>query len=188
MRQLLEYKAFKDAAGDLRGAAAEQSLRFPRRPAELVVADDAKDLEDVQIWDLVEAFSALMTAIGRGADREHEIVYDDTPLELHIVDILDRLRRDGNLTFREIFTGRTRRTEMVGLLLALLELVRRRSVYVEQSRAFGEIYVFLNPEAPPPGQFAEPRPTDEQANKPAEDLGKYEPSDERRSQAKGDGD
>jgi segregation and condensation protein A len=187
VRQLLEYKAFKDAAGDLRGAAAEQALRFPRRPAELVAADDAKDLEDVQIWDLVESFNALMTAIGRDVG-EHEIIYDDTPLELHVVDILDRLRRDGSLTFREIFTGRTRRMELVGLLLALLELVRRRSVYVEQSRAFGEIYVFLNPDAPPPSEYSRPQPTDEQADKPAEDLGKYEPSDERRSQAQGDGD
>jgi len=149
VRQLLEYKAFKDAASDLRAAADEQALRFPRRPVELVGQDDARDLEEVQLWDLVEAFSALMTAIGREG-QETRILYDDTPLELHADDIMDRLRRDGNMTFREVFAGRTRRTELVGLFLALLELIRRRSIYVEQEKDFGEIYIFINPTHPQP--------------------------------------
>ena len=189
VRQLLEFKAFRDAAGDLRSAAADQALRFPRRPAAPDEEDDGKDIEDVQIWDLLEAFNSLMTAIGRKLEQ-HEIIYDDTPIELHVTDILDRLARDGNLTFREIFAGRTSRAEMVGLFLALLELIRRRAVFVEQQAMFGEIYVFHNPDAPPPEQAAaEPDAAAEPAA-PAEAAAETPepPADERRSEAQGDGD
>ncbi len=150
VRQLLEYKAFKDAADDLRSAAADQALRFPRRPPEAETDDDGKDLDEVQLWDLVGAFNHLLKAIGHEPAMA-EIVYDDTPIELHVTDILDRLRRDGDMTFAQIFAGREKRAELVGLFLALLELIRRQQAFVEQEKAFGEIYVFLNRNTPPAG-------------------------------------
>ena len=149
VRQLLEYKAFKDAAQDLRAAAVEQSMRFPRRPAE-ETAGTGKDLEEVQIWDLVEAFNRIMVAVGK-ANRQTEIIYDDTPIELHVADILDRLAHDGNMTFRDVFAGRTARSELIGLFLAVLELVRRKRILIEQSQPFGEIYIFINPNPPQAG-------------------------------------
>ena len=107
VRQLLAYKAVKDAAGELRSAAAEQALRFPRRPA-APEADDGADLEDVQLWDLVEAFNKLLSAIGQDA-RQTEIIYDDTPVELYAADLVDRLEREGNMTFSRVFAGRGER-------------------------------------------------------------------------------
>ncbi len=147
VRQLLEYKAFKDAAGELREAAAMQAMRFPRRPAEIEAEEPGMDLEEVQVWDLVDAFNQVMASIGQNV-REAAVIYDDTPIELHAEDILHRLRNEGNMTFREVFAGRTSRGEVVGLFLALLELARRRAVYLEQDRAFEEVRIFLNPNPP----------------------------------------
>jgi len=147
VRQLLEYKAFKDAASDLRDAAEAQSQRFGRRPAQPDAAEREVDLEDVQIWDLLDAFSNIIEAIG--ADKPaHQIIYDDTPIELHAEDILDRLGRDGPVTFRKIFEGRTERAQVLGLFLAILELVRIKKILARQDRNFGEINLHLNPEAP----------------------------------------
>ena len=142
VRQLLEYKAFKDAADGLRSSASLQSLRFPRRPPELQAQEQGKDLDDVVIWDLLDAFNAIMAEIGKGK-RETEIIYDDTPIELHVEDILDRLRRETGLTFRAIFAGRTTHSECIGLFLAVLELCRRNAILVEQERSFGEVYIML---------------------------------------------
>ena len=150
VRQLLEYKAFKDAAFDLREAGEQQSQRFPRRPILPEVNGAELDLEDVQVWDLVDAFSRLMESIGKGL-VQHEVIYDDTPVELHAEDIMDRLSREGSLTFRRIFEGRTRRSEIVGLFLALLELVRLRKIVAAQELNFGEIYVRPNPNPDPDG-------------------------------------
>jgi hypothetical protein len=142
----LEYKAFKDAAGDLRDAAETQAQRFARRPAQ-PGSGQGVDLEDVQLWDLLDAFSNILEAIG--ADKAtHQVIYDDTPIELHAEDILDRLAREGPMTFRRIFEGRTDRTELLGLFLAILELVRLNKILARQERNFGEIHVHLNPDAP----------------------------------------
>jgi segregation and condensation protein A len=148
VRQLLEYKAFKDAAVDLRESGNEQSLRHPRRPAKIEGDDEPEiDLEDIQVWDLLDAFSKMMEAIGQSL-KLHEVIYDDTPVELHATDILDRLGREGAMTFQKIFEGRTVRSEIVGLFLAMLELVRQERVFAKQGKNFGEILVHLNPNPP----------------------------------------
>jgi len=176
VRQLLEYKAFKDAAGDLRAAADAQAMRFPRRPGRFEQGEPQLDLEDVQVWDLLDAFSNLMAAIGADAPM-HEVIYDDTPIELHQADILDRLRREGPLNFRSVFEGLGNRTQVLGLFLALLELVRLRQIIALQERNFGEIRIHENPDAPKaepdeddapgdhsaPGQYVR-EPTDEQGD------------------------
>ena len=153
VRQLLEYKAFKDAAGDLRESAIEQAMSHPRRPGRRDRTDSELDLDEVQVWDLMEAFTRVLAEIGQGA-HVHEVIYDDTPLELHEEDILDLLRRDGRVTFAEIFRGRQSRGEMVGLFLAVLQLVAQRQVLVGQDEPFGEITVELNPDPPSINQLA----------------------------------
>jgi hypothetical protein len=73
----------------------------------------------------------------------HEVKYDDTPITLHALDISDRLQREGpSLPFASIFEGRTR-GQMIGLFLALLELIRQKRIRVEQSDRCGEIIVHL---------------------------------------------
>ena len=142
VRQLLEYKRYKDVAARLGEAARIRSMRYERTPAALPSDGVQIDLDEVQIWDLVAAFNNLMASIGRST-AAHEVVYDDTPISLHAADVQDRLEREGgSLPFDRIFEGRTK-SEMIGLFLALLELIRQRRVRVEQDGPFGTIYVHL---------------------------------------------
>ena len=186
VKQLLQYKAFKDAAGELREAGELQALKFPR-PAPEGPADRAEiALEDVQVWDLVDAFGKLMEAIGH-RPTHHEVIYDDTPIELHATDIVDRLQREGALTFQQVFEGRSLRSEIVGLFLALLELVRQKKVRAAQDTNFGQIVIALCEPAgkpvttdgvaattaaspPPAPPSAEGRYVAEQNNGPEEEL------------------
>lgn len=141
VRQLLQYKAFKDAASELRDSADRQAERHARRPVRPDFGQPELDLENVQVWHLLEAFGQIMAAIGRQS-AQHEVVYDDTPIALHAADLMDRLGRQGSLTFREAFEGGAQRGEIVGLFLALLELIRQKQVVVQQEKVFGEIYLF----------------------------------------------
>lgn len=143
VRQLLDYKRFKDAANSLGERAVMQSRRFGPIPPDAAQHDASEvDIEDAQIWDLMAAFRRLMEQTGRGVAR-HEVVYDDTPVTLHAQDLLDRLQREGgSLAFEIIFIGRTR-SEMIGLFLALLECIRQKRVRFEQEKLFGQIIVHL---------------------------------------------
>ena len=155
VRQLLQYKAFKDAAGELSTAAELHSQRLPRKPGKLDLSDQKEvDLEDVQIWDLFDAFRNVMESIGQ-LNRQHEVIYDDTPVELHAEDILHRLKTDGSMTFARIFEGRTRRTEVVGLFIAVLELIRMKKILAVQPDNFEEIAIELNPNPPEEDEIEE---------------------------------
>src|SRR5438477_521930 len=103
------------------------------------------DLDEVQVWDLLSAFDRLMKEVGTRKPRFHEVTYDDTPIDLHAADIEDRLRREGKLSLRQLVVGRTSRSEMIGVFLALLELIRQKKILVEQSEMLGEVQIIPAP-------------------------------------------
>ena len=142
IRQLLEYKKFKDAANLLNAAANEQKERFSR-PGTIVeqLKPDAEpeiDIEQVSIWDLLEAFDTICRATG--TVRDISSIKDDTPIDLYQIEILHRLQTEGPMTFERIFESKTNRVVMIGLFLALLELIREKLAWVEQA-SDSSIYV-----------------------------------------------
>lgn len=143
IRQLLEYKRFKDASFRIGEAAALQAQRWPRgvEPQHATPPGEI-DLEDVQIWDLVAAFNQVLSATGRGPIT-HDVIVDDTPLAQHAADILEQLSAaGGTLRFHEVFAGQPR-ARLIGLFLALLELIRQARVQAAQTETFGPIELVL---------------------------------------------
>ncbi|MBI1825710.1 MAG: segregation/condensation protein A [Planctomycetes bacterium] len=142
VRQLLEYKRFKDAARGLDHAATIRAMKAARSPAMPERDANEFDLQTVDIWDLFEAFNRLLQQTGKLA-ATHHVGVDDTPLALHAEDVLDSIQRaGGSQDFSEIFAGRTR-PEMIGLFLALLELIRQRRINAVQERPFAPIRICL---------------------------------------------
>jgi segregation and condensation protein A len=152
VQKLLEYKRFKDSAVLLERQQHEHENRYPRYPARHVAAGEDPDepppvdLDEVQVWDLLSAFSRLMQEVGVRKPRFHEVTYDDTPIDLHAADIEDRLARDGRLTLRQLVAGRQSRSEMIGVFLALLELIRQKKILVAQGEAYNELDIEPAPE------------------------------------------
>jgi segregation and condensation protein A len=143
IRQLLEYKKFKDAANLLDASAQQQNLRFAR-PQSIIEhlkpnAEPEIDMDQVSIWDLLEAFDAIMKATGRGAEYNH--ITDDTPIDLYQIEILHRLQTEGAMPFERIFEDRPNRFVLLGLFLGLLELVREKLIWAEQEQTLGSIYL-----------------------------------------------
>lgn len=143
IRQLLEYKKFKDAANMLNASAQQQSFRFPRSQS---IIDKLKpnaepeiDMDQVSIWDLLEAFDTIMRATGRSAEYNH--ITDDTPIDLYQIEILHRLQTEGAMPFERVFEGRTNRFVLLGLFLGLLELVREKLIWAEQEQSLASIYL-----------------------------------------------
>jgi segregation and condensation protein A len=138
VRQLLEYKRIKDQATLLDRQKHDHEARFPRVPVLPEIDTDEPpplDMDEVQIWDLLDAFSRLMRDIGGGLkkSRFHEVAYDDTPIELHEADIEDRVRREKKVSLRTLMEGRQTRSEMIGVFLALLELIRQKKILIHQN-------------------------------------------------------
>ncbi len=147
VEQLLQYKHFKDAANALARRADVEQQRFGRS-GRREAGRTPLDIDDINLFTLIDAFNAIMASVGHSAFG-HDVVYDDTPISLHQADILDRLMRDGPQTLQAMFTGRKSRSEMIGLFLAMLELIRMKKIIIEQIDADNPIGLRINPDAPP---------------------------------------
>jgi segregation and condensation protein A len=142
VRQLLEYKKFRDAAENLQELAAEHGLRFARVPVERMgheVDPSAEPIRDVELWDLVSAFGRLMRQTLALAPRS--IVYDETPIEVHMQEILAILSQQRQVAFWDLITGSKERGRIIGKFLGVLELVKSRKICAEQEDPFGEIWL-----------------------------------------------
>ena len=143
VRQLLEYKKFKDAANLLQDAAEERKLRFTRSDTILEkikpMQEPELDLDQVSIWTLLEAFDSILQATGQYDSYDH--ITDDTPIDLYQIELLHRLQTEGPMSLQKAFEGRDNRLAMIGLFLAMLELMRNHLVWVEQPDATGPIYL-----------------------------------------------
>jgi segregation and condensation protein A len=148
IRQLLEYKKYKDAANLLNAAADKHSERFAR-PDNIMdrLRPDPEpqlDVEQVSIWDLLEAFDAICKATGAVGDLRH--IKDDTPIDLYQIEILHRLQTEGPMAFERIFESKPSRAMMIGLFLALLELIRERLVWAEPANGgLSSPQIYLRP-------------------------------------------
>jgi len=148
VQMLLEYRKFKEVSENLRSRAEHWALRFPpgRQPERPGVPLDEVPLADVSVLDLTLAFHEVMKDIGDG--RPTEIIYDDTPIETHMEEIVTRLSKTRRLPFFELFSGTTKRPRIAGIFLALLELIKQRRVRARQDRPFGRIDVEFHPGSP----------------------------------------
>lgn len=157
IRQLLEFKKYRDASDRLEERLESWKQRAPgggaavegASLAEAVESMGGVELEDLDVLDLVRAFERLVEAVDFTRAGDHEVVDDDTPIELHAEDIVDRIGREQNqksMTLQRIFEGRSR-GEMLGLFLALLELLKQQRATVRQDQNLGEIVVELKPRA-----------------------------------------
>jgi segregation and condensation protein A len=141
IRQLVEYKKFKDAAVQLAQREEQQANIFSRRSPDLGIEID-KDvpLAEVGIFDLINAFNDVLKKAS-ARDDFREILEERFTVSDKIEEILYTLRDRSEMIFTELFARASSRVEVVVTFLALLELIRLKRLKVIQVEAFGEIHV-----------------------------------------------
>ncbi len=143
VRRLLEYKQYRDAASMLEERSREWRERFPRLASDVPTRNltpDQRPIQEVELWDLVSAFGRVLKEKHAIAGPE-SIRYDETPIHVYMQRIDLRLRRDGRVAFTEFFEAAVQKSALVGMFLAVLELVRHQHARAAQPELFGEIWL-----------------------------------------------
>ena len=157
IRQLIEYRKFKEAAADLRGKEELQAALFPRAvsldPAHAPVIDETMMLGDVGIFDLINAFQRALKRLP-AEEKPGEIREETFTVTDRIHHLMNRVDRGVSVRFDELFGEASSRSELVVTFLALLELIRMKQFRVRQEEQFGEIWLdrTLEGEEEPLGQ------------------------------------
>lgn len=142
VEQLLEYKKFRDAASLLEERSRQWLDRYPRLsddipPRERNLAEEP--IREVELWDLVSAFGRVLRETQAVAGTN--IVYDETPIHVYMARIRDRLLAEERIAFSDLFAADMHKSSLIGIFLAILELVRHKHVQAEQEDLFGEIWL-----------------------------------------------
>lgn len=143
VQRLLDYKKFRDAATMLDDYARRWQQRYPRRANDLPVRKIdpmEQPIHEVEPWDLVSAFSRVMRE--SAPPPVTNIIYDETPITAHMARIHEVLATNGRASFTEMFDVGLHKSAMIGIFLAILELVRHHNVVTSQEDEHGEIWIY----------------------------------------------
>jgi len=158
IRQLVEYKKFKDAAVQLQHLETRQENVYPRIPGNPQFDEEPLSQRgQASLFDLLNAVNAILKRVNQREDLR-DIFEDKWTVSEKIETIRNEITRGGRLRFSSLFAAATSRTEVVVTFLAMLELIRMKIIQALQDAAFGEIELWPAPpdSVPNPGaQFAE---------------------------------
>jgi segregation and condensation protein A len=152
IRQLIEYKKFKDVARHLQAVEIGRFDLFARPPTDPPAASPADDatagaraLRDIGMFDLLNAFQRVLARLDQRADESQTVLYEENFTVAQKIEHLRAMTAAAGLepvAFSALFAGAVSRVEVVVTFLALLELVRLKRLRVVQSDAFAEILIF----------------------------------------------
>ena len=141
IRQLIEYKKFKDAAGFLSLREIEQEGSFAHQPdASDAPADEPVSLADVSIFDLIRAFQNVLKRFEESHDFG-DIIDDRFTVSDKIEYMLAGFKPGEAKRFDELFMTATTKAEVIVTFLAMLELMKLNQFIVRQSELLGEIII-----------------------------------------------
>ncbi|PHS03213.1 MAG: chromosome segregation protein ScpA [Blastopirellula sp.] len=140
VERLLEYKRFKDAASLLEDQGRKWQQRHTRQtddlpPRRIKPAD--QPIHEVELWDLVSALTRIVR--DNNAVQPTNIVYDETPIKVYMQQIHQKISEQGQIFFTEMFSSSMHKSAIIGVFLAVLELVRHHSVLAEQVEMHSDI-------------------------------------------------
>lgn len=151
IRQLIEYKKFKEAANQLREREALQESLYARVPAAPELAAEPENLlvDEVSIFDLIRAFQNVLKRRTPKEENLAEIFAENFTVSDKIEHLLKLTGSGVSLRFEEMFPDQASRTEIVVTFLAMLELIRMKQLRVKQDQHFGEIWIERNEDTTP---------------------------------------
>ncbi|MGV3006566.1 segregation/condensation protein A [Streptococcus pluranimalium] len=139
LSQIEEYKRFKAISQELDQQHQERAKLFSKTKTE-IVSEDVTLKEDKTTLDLYLAFSKIMAQKQAAFNQEHTtIAADDYRIEDMMIFVEDQLEVGKSKSMRQLFQEVESKEQMITIFLAILELVKRQVVRVQQEANFSDV-------------------------------------------------
>ena len=144
IRQLREYKTFKEASETMRELAHEAARMHSKLPEEFPVPPAEIILKDTTTQKL---FEAMLSALNRGEEPEiretlHEVTADAFTIRSCSRRVRDVLRSNNGKTCFEELTEGASKMEIIVTFMALLEMISCGEIRLSQERYCGRIDIY----------------------------------------------
>lgn len=142
IRQLIEYKKFKDAAAFLHRQEEMQEDIFAHTPQQEKTPQDEQPapLAEASIFDLIRAFQNVLKRFDEARDFG-DIVDDRFTVSDKIEFLMNHLKPGEALSLQGLFEKATSKVEVIVTFLALLELMKMNQFRARQNDLLGEIQI-----------------------------------------------
>lgn len=144
IRQLTEYKQFKEISARMHQLEEDARALLTKLPEEYPLPPPNIEITGLTLEKLAKAFQKVLARAEAAEQNENmasrEIRRDSFTVAGCMAFISRRLR-GGSFRFVELFEENYTREEVITMFLAVLEMARLSRVHVEQSGAYGEIYL-----------------------------------------------
>jgi segregation and condensation protein A len=140
VRNLLEYRTFKEAAQHLAAKEEDRRKVFPRIVAPPPPDEPEDEGLDVSLFDLLEALQGVFKNINKQAI--YHVVPDSVTVEQKIETIRGTLSRRSEVLFTELFSGGFAKIEIIVTFLAILEMIKLGELIARQMSHGADIWLY----------------------------------------------
>jgi segregation and condensation protein A len=139
VERLLLHQVFKQAAEQLEDRDKLDDEVFGRKPERLPKADGQAPMQEVGVYSLVKAFSAVLKR--QRPEVRHQVLMETVSLAERLQQVIARLGMQETTTLAELLAPYlSQRIEVIVTFLALLELTRMQLLRLYQQDE-GELYI-----------------------------------------------
>jgi len=149
IRRLIEYKKFKNAAQEFKKREDLYRKIFykPQEELDQYIEQDAKELIDLDIEDLMDAFHKLLSKRNKKLEQKtkaNEIEREEISIENKIDQIKNQFLVQNFLYFHQLISATSSKSEAIITFLAVLELIKAKYILITQDKSFGDIIFTRN--------------------------------------------
>lgn len=144
IRQLTEYKQFKEASEQMHRLEEEARALMTKMPEEYPLPPPNIEITGLTLDKLVRAFRRVLEraeANERAENMAGREIRRDQYTVSGCMSRISRKLRGGRFAFSELFEERMYRAEVITMFMALLEMAKLNRVHIEQAGAYEEIYL-----------------------------------------------
>lgn len=140
VKNLLEYRTFKEAAHCFAEKEEDRRRVFPRPVAKPSEEEAAEEPVDVSLFDLLEALQSVFENLK--GEAIYRIVPESVTVEQKIETIRANLERRSEVLFTELFAGGFTKIEVIISFLAILEMIRLGELVARQMSHGSDIWLY----------------------------------------------
>ncbi len=144
IRQLTEYKQFKEISARMHQLEEEARALLTKLPEEYPLPPPNIEITGLTLEKLAKAFRRVLDraeAAEKSENMASREIRRDSFTVAGCMAFISRRLRGGSFRFTELFQEDYTKEEVVTMFLAVLELTRLSRLKVEQSGAYGEIFL-----------------------------------------------
>lgn len=143
IRQLRDYKAFKEISAQLVALREDNGGSYTKLPEELILPPQEYELLSSDMNGLYEAFLTVLSKVQERTGRppQEKVRSDAYTIRAQLQSLRASLRKQSRISFIELFEGRFVKMEIIVTMMALMDMLKRNEVMVEQEKQYGNIII-----------------------------------------------